>query len=488
MEWWQVVLAILAAFLGVTLIRAAFYKPKKVDFGALTEETVNAERAVQHISEAVQIPTISFLDETRMDLAQFQKLHAFLEEAFPLIHQKLSKENIAFASLLYHWKGTNDKLEPIALLSHQDVVPVTEGTEEDWTYPAFSGHVGDGFIWGRGSLDMKNHLICVMEAVETLLEEGYQPERDVYLCFGHNEEVVGSENAGATEIMKTLKGRGIRLDSVIDEGGVFLPVNVKGVIDKYIIGVGISEKGYVDYEISISAKGGHSSTPPNHSALGELAVAIQELEENQFSAKILPFLTSILESAGRNASYPIRVVLCNAWLLKPLIKWIMTKIPAAASFVRTTTAVTMAKGSPAENVLPQKASANVNFRTMPGTSLKDVEKHIRKVVSNKKLEIALVKGKEASPFSPTDSRAYKMIEKLSMQQEPNSFMAPFLVMGGTDSCFYDPICGNIYRFSPFRITPELLGTTHATNERIPVDSVGKGVAWFKRYIRGMSGE
>lgn len=101
---------------------------------------------------------------------------------------------------------------------------------------------------------MKNHLICVMEAVETLLEEGYEPERDVYLCFGHDEEVVAAKDAGAKAIMETLKSRGIHLDSVIDEGGAILPVNVKHVLKGNLAGVGIAEKGYADFSMSVELR------------------------------------------------------------------------------------------------------------------------------------------------------------------------------------------------------------------------------------------
>ena len=110
-------------------------------------------------------------------------------------------------------------------------MPISEGTEEDWEHPAFDG-VNDGrFIWGRGALDMKNHLICLMESVETLLEEGYTPKRGVYLCLGHNEEIVSGGNNGARELARELERRGVHLDSVVDEGGAMLPAHVKGLLD-----------------------------------------------------------------------------------------------------------------------------------------------------------------------------------------------------------------------------------------------------------------
>ncbi len=488
MEILYAILIVLAVFIVITLVRAIFYVPKTKKYEPLESENVDVERVAKHLSEAIQIPTVSYPDHDLVDWSQFKKFHKFLEEAYPLIHKTLTRENISKASLLYRWEGKNPNLDPIALLSHQDVVPISEGTLENWKYPPFSGENDGEFIWGRGAMDMKNHLICVMEAVEALLEEGYVPERDVYLCFGHDEEVVASSNSGAKAMMTTLKERGIHLDSVLDEGGAILPVNVKKILHANLAGVGIAEKGYADFEISVKAKGGHSSQPPKHTALGQLADVIKDLENHQFKAKLMPFIDDLFTQLGKRTCYPARVLLCNLWLLKPLIKFIMKNIPASASLVRTTTAVTMSQGSPAANVLPQIASATVNFRMMPGTTIKDVENHIRKVVRNKDIEIKLLKAKEASSFSPTDSRAFDVIKEVCMRSDDTNIVVPYLVMGGTDACFYEPICENIYRFAPFHINSKLLLCTHATNERCPVAVLDEGVTFFKKYIRMLTAE
>ncbi len=481
--------AAIGAAAAATAVKAALYVPEKKDYGKATEEKVDAKRAQDNLSKAISIPTISYPDKADIDFTQFEKFHKFLEESYPLIHKNLTKEVVQEASLIYRWKGTRDDLEPIALLAHQDVVPISEGTEQDWTYAPFSGHNDGEFIWGRGALDMKNHLVGVMDAVETLLEEGFQPERDVYLLFGQDEEVVASEDGGAKNIMYTLRDRGIHLDSVLDEGGAIIPVNVKGVLNnKELVGIGVAEKGYTDFEITVNAKGGHSSQPPVHSGLGELANVIKDLENNQFKAELMPFVKELFSNIGRNCSYPARLVMCNLNYLHPLLKFGMTKLPFTACLVRTTTAVTMAQGSPAANVLPQKSSITVNFRQMPGVTVADVEKHIRKVCRNKDIEVKVLKAKEASKFSPTDSRAFKIMEEIIKQDNKDAIVAPYLVMGGTDACYYEPICENIYRYAPYRVSVELLRCTHGTNERIPVDTVASAVAFFKRYIRRASAE
>ena len=479
-----------AAGVGISMVRAATtYKAAPVNAGKqLAPEKVDVDRYIKNLSKAIQIPTICNVDESVVDWSKFDEFHAFLKEAYPLVHKNLDLEIVSTRSLLYHWKSANPDKEPIALLAHQDVVPVTPGTEEDWEYPPFSGEVADGFVWGRGAIDMKNHLIGVMEAVETLLEEGYVPERDVYLCFGHNEEVMAEGDlCGANVMMEWFKDRGIRLDSVIDEGGAILEVKVDKVIDGHLAGVGLAEKGHVDFEISVNAKGGHSSQPPKHSALGRLSKILCNLEKHQFKAELTPQLCSLFNEIGKNTSYPVRCVMSNFPVLKPLLTKVCSEIPPVASMMRTTTAVTMANGSPAPNVLPQKASAVVNFRIMPGQTVEDVEKHIRKY-AGPKAEVKMLAGKNPSKISPTDSRAFKAIEKICKGMDPKAIVAPYLVMGGTDSRQYEDVCDNIYRYSPYLMTTGLLLTTHGTNERIPVSSLEDGVAFFKRYIRELTAD
>ena len=183
-----------------------------------------------------------------------------------------------------------------------------------------------------------------------------------------------------------------------------------------------------------------------------------------------------------------RVVFCNLWLLKPLVLKAMTMIPPAASMVRTTTGVTMASGSPASNVLPQKASVTVNFRIMPGETIEDVRKHIEKYMGGDNVEIEFIKGKEPSLVSPTDTRAFDTLSRLAVAMDNRNIVAPYLVMGGTDAYNYENVCENIYRFAPFTVDTQLLLTTHGTNERIPVGQLTQGVEFFKRYIRIMTKE
>lgn len=486
MEVLLIIPAVIAAALLLTAVHAALFKKEEPRPGAFEKENVNTARAAEHLSEAIRIRTVSCEDESQTDWTEFEKFHDFLEKSYPLIAKNLKREKISKASLLYEWTGERSDVEPIAFLSHMDVVPVAAGTESDWTHPAFDG-VNDGeFVWGRGALDMKNHLVCLMESIETLLEEGYRPKRTVYLCFGHNEEIVAGETSGADAIMQVLKSRGVHLDSIIDEGGAMLPANIKGILEGSLAGIGVAEKGYADFRLTLRAKGGHSSQPPKHTAIGELAKAVCRLENHQFKAKMLPFVKNLFKLVGSQMTYPGRFILCNHVILRPLILKAMTLIPPAASLVRTTIGVTMAEGSPAANVLPQKASVTVNCRIMPGESIASTKEHIRRAIKNDKIEIEFIKGKEPSIVSPDNTKSFGVLKKLSRQLDPKNIVIPYLVMGGTDAYHYEPICENIYRFAPFTVPTELLLTTHSTNERCPVEQLTQGVAFFKKYIREMN--
>ena len=468
-------------------VRALLFRPEKISAAELPDEHVDLDRYRKNLSDAIRIRTVAADRAEDTDWTTFDEFHALLRERYPLIHEKLELTEFGRGSLLFRWQGSDPSLDPIALLAHQDVVPVSEGTEQDWVYPAFAG-VDDGeYIWGRGALDMKNHLIAVMESVEDLLAEGFAPERDVYICLGHNEEVMNSDSSGAVTMCRYLKERGVHLDCIIDEGGAILPVEIGGVIHKNLAGIGVAEKGYADFEIAVNAKGGHSSQSPNHTAIGKMADVIKDIENHQFKAELTPMMMELFDKIGRNCTFPVRMVTCNIKLLKPLITKVMTYIPPAASMIRTTTGVTMASGSPAPNVLPQRATVNVNFRIFPGQTVEDVEKHLRKVIRNKKVEINLRSGwKNPSKISPTDSRCFKAIEEICVAMNPDNIVAPYLVMGGTDACYYEPVCDNIYRYSPFPVSTALLLTVHGTNERIPVSAMAEGVAFFKRYIRRLS--
>ena len=176
---------------------------------------VDRDRAAQHLSSAVQFQTVSHGDPALDQAGEFSGLHRYLEQTYPAVHRVLTREVVGGSSLLYTWQGRDPALKPILLLAHMDVVPVEPGTEGAWTYPPFEGRIAEGYVWGRGALDDKSALIGILEAVEMLVAEGFQPERTIYLGSGHDEEAA---QAGAYAMAQLLLSRGVELEYVLDEG------------------------------------------------------------------------------------------------------------------------------------------------------------------------------------------------------------------------------------------------------------------------------
>src|SRR5262245_33075705 len=188
---------------------------RQLQVAPVTPLAVNEKAAGESLAVAIRARTVSSPDDAQLNADQFAALHAHLAQRYPRVHASLKREVIGGLSLFYTWEGSDPKQPAIALMAHQDVVPIARGTEGDWLAEPFGGVIKDGFVWGRGAWDDKANLIAEIEAVEALLASGFKPKRTVYLIFGADEEVGGER--GAKQIAKLLGDRGVKLEFVIDE-------------------------------------------------------------------------------------------------------------------------------------------------------------------------------------------------------------------------------------------------------------------------------
>ena len=267
----------------MVLYRTAVYGPPElINVPSASAINVDEMEAAQNLSGAIKIKTISHSREIPPDAKAFDEFHDYLRRTFPAGHGELTRETVAVFSLLYTWEGSDPDLDPILYSAHMDVVPVEPGTEDEWTHSRFSGAIADGFIWGRGSLDMKQSLIGYMHAAELLIEQGFEPERTIYFAVGHDEEV-GSH--AAKEIAALLTSRGIRLYYTLDEGLVITNGIVPG-IDKPVALIGTAERGYVTLELIATGPGGHASMPPANPLNTILARALVAINDNQLPARL----------------------------------------------------------------------------------------------------------------------------------------------------------------------------------------------------------
>lgn len=448
---------------------------------AVTPIKVDADAVAQRLAKSVTFRTVSSQDKPDATDAEFRKLHAYLVQQYPLVHSALKREVIG-ASLLYTWNGTDPKALPIALLAHQDVVPIASGTEQAWSVDPFGGVIKDGFVWGRGTLDDKGNILAQLEAVEMLLASGFKPKQTIYLAMGQDEELGGAR--GNKALVDLLASRGVKLDFVLDEGMVITEGVFPG-LSKPLALIGLAEKGGLNLQLSYDGKPGHSSMPPVPSGIGSMSKALASLEDHQMPGGIKGVAAEMFGALAPEMPMLNRVLLSNLWLTRSLVQGQLEKSVTANAMLRTTTALTIVNGGNKANVLPGHVEATVNFRILPGDTVAGVHEHVRAVVNNEAIKLQAEGGTEASPISPTGSKAYQTIARTVRQMFPGMVVAPGLVIVGTDSRHYTPLTDNIYRFSPMRFKSEDLTRLHGTNERIAISNYVEVIQFYHQLLRNI---
>ena len=453
----KIILLIVTAaviLIGVLVFNTIMLSSKQVSSEKIDKISLSND-IFENLSEGLKYRTISFGGDAAPDSTAFFGFHRFLEKTFPLTHSKLQLEKINTYSLLYTWKGIDSLKKPIILLSHQDVVPVDQPTLNDWEAGPFEGKISDTDIIGRGTLDDKGTLIGLLEAVEKLLEESFQPSQTIYLAFGHDEEVGGPN--GAAEIAKYLKLKGVRASMTLDEGGFLAEGLVPGV-DKTVAMINLAEKGFASFELTVETKGGHSSQPPKENTIGMLAQAIVDLENNQLPYKLVKPVDYQLEYMGPEMPFFSKLAFANPWLFKNTI--------LEALNAHTTTAPTIIGGGVKNNVIPTVAKATINFRILPGETIESVQEHVQNTISEKIKVEAVGYLSNPSPVSGIDSQSYKILEKTIRGMFPKSVVVPGLVGGGTDARYFYEISDDVFRFYPIRLGPNSMSRFHGIDEKI----------------------
>jgi carboxypeptidase PM20D1 len=179
----------------------------------------------------------------------------------------------------------------------------------------------------------------------------------------------------------------------------------------------------------------------------------------------------------------MRLVLANLWLFGPLVERVMAGDPSGAAMLGTTTAPTIFEAGVKRNVLPRRARAVVNFRIIPGESIESVLAHVQRTVDDPRIAITPVGSRrEPLPESNVDSEAYAALVRTIREIFPGSIVAPYLMLGGTDARHFRPLTENVYRFAPFRYTPEVISTIHGTNERIGIAVYLDCVRFYRRLL------
>ncbi|XP_013918701.1 PREDICTED: probable carboxypeptidase PM20D1 isoform X2 [Thamnophis sirtalis] len=326
-------------------------------------EAAFSPRELQELKEvlqgAVRIQTVSFSPDDQ-NITALEEFEPYIYKVFPVVFSTsfIQHEVIGDYSHLFTIQGSNPQLQPYMLLAHIDVVPAYP---DGWDVSdPFSAVEHDGFIYGRGTLDNKNSAMGILHSLEFLLRRNYRPQRSFYIGLGHDEEVGGKK--GAMKIVAELESRGIQLSFVLDEGS-FIFDGVIPKIEKPVAVIGITEKGSLNVNLSVTSQVGHSSAPPKRTSIGILSEALYKLETqpmpNLFGhgPEIMMF-----EQLVPVFDFPLNIIMANLWLFGPLVGWFLERTPGTNALVRTTTAITMFHAGIKTNVIPPKADATVNFR------------------------------------------------------------------------------------------------------------------------------
>ncbi len=469
----------------IAIVSACAHSGKDLQYPKVDPVKVDRDLALKNLSEAVQFKTVSPEEGKPFDDKPFLDMQKWMKTAFPLVNKNLNIEVINKYALLFKWQGSNPSLKPVIFIAHMDVVPVEPGTENTWKYPPYSGAIAEGFVWGRGVQDDKASVIGLLDASETLLKEDFKPERTIYLAFGFDEETSGY--GGAAKIVERLKAEGVTPEFVLDEGGAVKTDGFPDIgVNCPVAGIAIGEKGYLTLDLIVEDKGGHSSVPGQHGPAGILAKAITRLENNQYPADLKVVKTMILPLTPKMPSY-LSFVLNNTWLTGPLVKSILSDDPFMDSLQRTTIAITMLEGGIAENVLPQKVSATVNFRIKSGDTVDSVIARTKKVIDDPrvKIEARPVKN-DPTPISSVTSPAYELIVKTTCQMlkdDRDLVFSPYINNGASDSRFYKQLTPDVYGFLPLYLTDEEIDSEHSSNERTPIEAYIKMIQFYAQIMK-----
>jgi carboxypeptidase PM20D1 len=476
-----VLLCAIAALVAVVAYRTVTYSPRLAATGPAIElappVAIDVERAAQRLAEAIRFRTISHQDPSQNLLQEWDRFHAWLQSTYPAAHAALTREVVAGHTLVYTWSGTDPALPAIVLMAHHDVVPVTPGTEQGWKHPPFDGVVADGAVWGRGAIDDKGSLIGLFEGLEVLAAAGFVPRRTVIVVSGHDEEAGGRGAAAAAQL---LQERGVRAQFVLDEG--LAVISDFPLLGRPVALIGVAEKGYATLRVTAPATGGHSSAPPSETGVEVLARAVLAITGKPYPLQFDGPGGDMIRALAPDAPLLVRMAVANEWLFRPLLVRQVAATPAGAATLHTTIAPTMLRGSPKENVLPQDATAWINYRIAPGTTAEDVMQRAQQATQGLGVDLAWEgRAYDPSPVSSSTSQAYRVLAELAAGEERYP-VAPGLLMATTDSRHMIGLAEDVYRFMPIVASVGELQMIHGTNEHMTLDNLRRTAGFYARLI------
>ena len=470
------ILALVLLFAAVVAVRTARFTPKPQPEISDEEISFDRDAAVDALAQLVRCKTVSYNDSSLEDDGEFEKLISLLPTLYPNVFRVCSMDRLPDRALLLRWPGKQPG-DPVVLMAHYDVVPVNE---ENWEKPPFAGIIEDGILWGRGTLDTKVTFNGIFSAANSLIGQGYQPEKDIYFAFSGGEEVNGK---GAPNIVQYFLDHGIQPALVVDEGGAVVEDVFPGVKQPCGL-IGIAEKGMLNAQYRTVSAGGHASAPKPHTPVGVLSAACKRVEDHPVPAHMDGPAAQMFDTLGRHSTLLYRVIFatlwCFGWVIDLLAK---TSGGEMNALVRTTVAFTQMEGSSARNVIPPEAKMVSNIRLNPADSVTFALDYLKKTVGDPNVEIKALESFDPSPISETDCPAWDKVAAAVAETWRGCIVSPYLMVQCSDSRHYGKLSNHVYRFSAMDLTSDERATIHGNNERIRLETIGKAVEFYIRLMK-----
>lgn len=467
-----VLIVVLVAVLAINTHNATKKARKLTEFKPFynDEEIMNYALRLQKM---IKCKTVSVKDS--YDDTEFAKLREVMLELFPTVHKTAEKMTFGDDCWIYKIKGT-DESRNIMLMSHHDVVEVSG----EWEHEGFSGEIADGKIWGRGTVDTKTPLFAEFSALEELLKDGFVPTCNVWIGSSHNEELGGNGIPLALDYFKENK---LAFEVILDEGGALIEPPLAGMNADKCGMVAVHEKGRIYLNCTATAGNGHAGLTAGAKAtpVERMSSFINEVMTNDiFIRRLNPQVEAMFKHMAPYLKFPMNMLLSNLWLFGGIIKKVMPKINAqAGGLIGTTCTFNKIEGSTELKSCTAKAF-------MRPVDEKDFEADLNKFKEiAKKYEIEVEMTEDSEYHAPADMSKPQFRYTMNCIGEifPQYPASPFILPAGTDARTLTDVCECVLRFAPIRLSAQQLGSVHAENENIDIDSVANCVAFYKHFIK-----
>lgn len=380
------------------------------------------------------------------------------------------------ANLYARLRGNGSK-KAIALVHHIDVVPATPST---WSVDPFSGAVKDGYVWGRGAIDMKGNGIAQLMAMIALKRSGVPLTRDI-VFIGNADEELGS--TGAIIFVKQHPDLLREVEYLITEGAD----NVLDAVEKVVyFAVGVSEKRTFWQRLTVTGVPSHGSRPTKQNPVPRLVAALYRISQYESPLHVTPGVEKFFRDIARTYPEPQRGWLSNVRVAldDPRARdWILSDVSWNA-VLRNTVSLTGLSGSNKINVIPGVATADIDVRLLPDQDTTKFMKTLERIVGDTAVHFTHLGNTKAPLESPIDTDLFRAIERAAHEREPGAFVTTPMETAATDRPTYRKVGITTYGFSPFKIPrPEIQRGMHGNDERLSVENVGYGVRFFYDILR-----